>query len=211
MGSDQTVSGISKTSKTDSWGSNGTYGWSSNSWGSNSGDSWGSMGNVGNGADGNSWLSYGVDNLMGLVVGTGLVDWLFDMDFSGDWSNDWFSSENWLLGKDWAGGEGLGDDWSWLDGSDGSWLVNMGMFSNWDGLVCDLWCNFGKSFGSLDSVCEVSSQSVVSNGSRVMCWGTDKGLSSVWKTSWETSQWKYAGLASSQKAREDGDKGVHFV
>merc|ERR1712036_189994 len=111
MGSDQTVSGISKTtgisktSKTDSWGSN-------------SGDSWGSMGNVGNGANGNSWLSYGVDNLMGLVVGTGLVDWLFDMDFSGDWSNDWFSSENWLLGKDWAGGEGLGDDWSWLDGSD---------------------------------------------------------------------------------------------
>merc|ERR1712018_686868 len=44
------------------------------------------MGNVGNGADGNSWLSYGVDNLMGLVVGTGLVDWLFDMYFSGDWS-----------------------------------------------------------------------------------------------------------------------------
>merc|ERR1711863_150514 len=97
------------------------------------------MGNVGNGADGNSWLSYGVDNLMGLVVGTGLVDWLFNMDFSGDWSNDWFSSENWLLGKDWAGREGLGDDWSWLDGSDGSWLMDMGVFSNWDSLVSDLW------------------------------------------------------------------------
>jgi len=118
---------------------------------------------VGNGVGSNSWLSYGVDNLVCLVVGAGLVDWLMDTDFSCDWSNDWLSSENGFFGKDWAGGEGLGDDWCWLDGSDGSWLMDMGVFSNWDGLVSDLWCNLGKSFSSLYSVGEVSSQSVVGN------------------------------------------------
>jgi hypothetical protein len=141
MSSDETMSTKTKTIS--------TYCWSSS--------------NVGNGADGNSWLSYGVDNLMGLVVGFGLVDWLSDMDFSGDWSNDGFLSKNGLLSKDWGSCEGLGDDWSWLDGSDGSWLMDMGMFSNGDSLVSDLWCNFSKCFSSLYSVCEVSSQSVVGN------------------------------------------------
>ena len=155
---------------------------------------------MGNGSYGNSWLGNGVGNLMGLGVGAGLVDWLFVGYFSSYWSNDWFSSENWLLGKNWAGREGLGDNWGWLDGSDGSWLVDMGMLSDWDSLVCDFWCNFGKSFSSLDGVSKVSSQSVVGDGGRVMCWGTNKCLSS------NGCQRKYLGLASSQKAREDGNK-----
>jgi hypothetical protein len=154
----KTMGTKTKTISTYCWSSNSTY-----SWGSNSGDSWGSMGNVGNGADGNSWLSNGVDNLMGFVVGAGLVDWLVDLDFSGDWSNDGLLSENGLFSKNWASCEGLGDDWSWLDGSDGSWLMDMGVFSNWDSLVSDLWCNFSECFSSLYSVGEVSSQSVVSN------------------------------------------------
>jgi hypothetical protein len=101
----KTMGTKTKTISTYGWSSNGTYSWGSNSgdsWGSNSGDSWGSMGNVGNGADGNSWLSNGVDNLMGFVVGAGLVDWLVDLDFSGYWSNDGLRSENGLFSKNWA-------------------------------------------------------------------------------------------------------------
>merc|ERR1712088_958219 len=131
---------------------------------------------------------------MGLGVGTGLVDWLFVGYFSSYWSNDWFGSENWLLGKNWAGSEGLGDNWGWLDGSDGSWLMDMGMFS--------------KSFSGLYGISKVSSQSVVSDGSGIMCWGTDKGLgSSVCKRS--TYERSYASLAGSNKGSNNSDKGVH--
>ena len=147
------------------------------------GYSWDGMGNSWGGMGNNGGLGNGVSYLMGLGKGTGLVDWLLVGDFSGNWSDDWLRSENWLLGKDWAGREGLGDDWSWLDGSDGSWLVNMGVFSNWDGLVCNLWGNFSESFSGLYGVGKVSSQSVVGDGSGIMSWGTDKSLSSYeWST-----------------------------
>merc|ERR1719211_872444 len=86
----KTMGTKTKTISSYCWSSNSTY-----SWGSNSGDSWGSN-------DGDSWLSNGVDNLMGFVVGAGLVDWLVDLDFSGDWSNDGLLSENGLFSKDWA-------------------------------------------------------------------------------------------------------------
>ena len=70
-----------------------------------------------------------------------------------------------------------------MDGSDGSWLVNMGVFSNWDGLVSNLWGNFSESFSGLYGVGKVSSQSVVGDGSGIMSWGTDKSLSSYeWST-----------------------------
>jgi len=189
-------SGCSKTMsvcamcKTKSWGGM-SYSWDG------MGNSWGGMGN-------NGGLGDGVSYLMGLGKGTGLVDWLLVGYFSSDWSNYGLGSENGLLGKDWASFECFGDDWGWLDGSDGSWLVDMGVFSDWDGLVCDFWCNFGKSFSCLDGVSKVSSQSVVGDGGRVMCWGTDKCLSS------NGCQRKYLGLASSQKAREDGKECVHF-
>lgn len=195
-----------------SWGSGDGGGWGSgDGWGSSvtDGGSWGSDGSYGN-----SWGSYGVSNLMGLGVGAGLVDWLLVGDFSGNWSDDWFSSENWLLGKDWAGREGLGDDWSWLDGSDGSWLVNMGVFSNWDGLVSNLWGNFSESFSGLYGVGKVSSQSVVGDGSGIMSWGTDKGLSSYEWGSYERgtskSYWSYAGIGGGNKGSDNSDKGVHF-
>ena len=186
-----------------SWGSgvstNGSWG-SGNSWGSSS-----------NGSYGYSWGSNGVSNLMGLGVGTGLVDWLLVGDFSGNWSDDWLRSENWLLGKDWAGREGLGDDWSWLDGSDGSWLVNMGVFSNWDGLVCNLWGNFSESFSGLYGVGKVSSQSVVGDGSGIMSWGTDEGLASYeWSTyKRSTSKWSYyASIGGGNKGSDNSDKGL---
>ena len=185
-----------------SWGSgvstNGSWG-SGNSWGSSS-----------DGSYGNSWGSNGLCNLMGLGVGTGLVDWLLVGDFSGNWSDDWFSSENWLLGKDWAGREGLGDDWSWLDGSDGSWLVNMGVFSNWDGLVSNLWGNFSESFSGLYGVGEVSSQSVVGDGSRIVSWGTDKCLSSY---EWSTYEWSWSnnsGVGRGNEASKDSDKSLEL-
>ena len=160
--------GISSTSQettmSECWGSDGTVG---KSWGSDgtSGESWGSDGtggeswgsSIGSMSNGNSWLSDGVSNLMGLGVGAGLVDGLFVCNFSSDWSNDGFLSENGLFSKNWGCGEGLGDDWSWLDGSDGSGLMNMGVFCNGDGLVRNLWCDFSKSFSSLYSVCKVSS------------------------------------------------------
>ena len=198
--------GVSSVSE--SWGSgvstDGSWG-SSDGWGS--GDSW-SGDSVGDGSDGNSWGSDGVGYLMGLGVGAGLVDWLFVGDFSGYWSNNWFSSEDWLLGKNWAGAEGLGDDWSWLDGSDGSWLVNMGVFSNWDGLVSNLWGNFSESFSGLYGVGEVSSQSVVGDGSRIVSWGTDKGLSSY---EWSTYKWSWSnnsGVGGGSEASKDSDKSL---
>ena len=198
--------GVSSVSE--SWGSgvstDGSWG-SSDGWGS--GDSW-SGDSVGDGSDGNSWGSDGVGYLMGLGVGAGLVDWLFVGDFSGYWSNNWFSSEDWLLGKNWAGAEGLGDDWSWLDGSDGSWLVNMGVFSNWDGLVSNLWGNFSESFSGLYGVGEVSSQSVVGDGSRIVSWGTDKGLSSY---EWSTYKWSWSnnsGVGGGNEASKDSDKSL---
>ena len=198
--------GVSSVSE--SWGSgvstDGSWG-SSDGWGSS--DSW-SGDSVGDGSDGNSWGSDGVGYLMGLGVGAGLVDWLFVGDFSGYWSNNWFSSEDWLLGKNWAGAEGLGDDWSWLDGSDGSWLVNMGVFSNWDGLVSNLWGNFSESFSGLYGVGEVSSQSVVGDGSRIVSWGTDKGLSSY---EWSTYKWSWSnnsGVGGGNEASKDSDKSL---
>lgn len=187
--SSKTVS-VCTMSKTKSWGGMG-YSWDG------MGDSWGGMGNKGG-------LGNGVSYLMGLGKGTGLVDGLFVGYFSSNWSNHGLCSKNGLLGKDWASFECFGDDWGWLDGSDGSWLVDMGVFSDWDGLVCDFWCDFGKSFSRLDGVSKVSSQSVVGDGSRVMCWGTNKVRSS------NGCKRKYLGLASSQKAREDGNKCVHF-
>ena len=201
-GSNSWGSGDASWGDGSSWGSgvgtNGSWG-SSNSWGSSS-----------NGSYGNSWGSNGVCNLMGLGVGTGLVDWLLVGDFSGNWSDDWFSSENWLLGKDWAGREGLGDDWSWLDGSDGSWLVNMGVFSNWDGLVCNLWGNFSESFSGLYGVGKVSSQSVVGDGSGIMSWGTDEGLASYEWSTYErsTSKWSYASIGGGNKGSDNSDKGL---
>ena len=209
------VSGTKRVSSvSESWGSDGSWGsgvstdgsWgSSDGWGSS--DSW-SGDSVGDGSDGNSWGSDGVGYLMGLGVGAGLVDWLFVGDFSGYWSNNWFSSEDWLLGKNWAGAEGLGDDWSWLDGSDGSWLVNMGVFSNWDGLVSNLWGNFSESFSGLYGVGEVSSQSVVGDGSRIVSWGTDKGLSSY---EWSTYKWSWSnnsGVGGGNEASKDSDKSL---
>ena len=202
-GTSESVSTVSDG--TDSWGSSDGWG-NSDGWGSS--NSW-SGNSVGNGSYGNSWLGNGVGNLMGLGVGAGLVDWLFVGYFSSYWSNDWFSSENWLLGKNWAGREGLGDNWGWLDGSDGSWLVDMGMFSNWDGLVSDFWGNFSKSFSSLYGICKVSSQSVVSDGSGIMCWGTDKGLcSSIWKSS--TYKRSYASIGGSYKSSNNSDKGLNI-
>jgi len=200
--------GSGDSSVSESWGSgvstDGSWG-SSDGWSSS--DSW-SGDSVGDGSDGNSWGSDGVGYLMGLGVGAGLVDWLFVGDFSGYWSNDWFRSEDWLLGKNWAGAEGLGDDWSWLDGSDGSWLVNMGVFSNWDGLVSNLWGNFSESFSGLYGVGEVSSQSVVGDGSRIVSWGTDKGLSSY---EWSTYEWSYnSGVSGGNEVSKDSDKSVHF-
>ena len=216
-GSNSWGSGDASWGDGSSWGSsvgtNGSWG-SGKSWGS--GNSWGSSSD---GSYGNSWGSNGLCNLMGLGVGTGLVDWLLVGDFSGNWSDDWFSSENWLLGKDWAGREGLGDDWSWLDGSDGSWLVNMGVFSNWDGLVCNLWGNFSESFSGLYGVGKVSSQSVVGDGSGIMSWGTDEGLASYEWSTYErstNSKGSYASIGGGNKGSDNSDKGLksrehHFV
>jgi hypothetical protein len=141
-----------RKASTQNWGSK----WSSK-WGWGSGDgSWSNM--VGKG---NSWGSYGVSNLSGLGEGACLVDGLFVGDFSSDWSNDGFSSKYRMFSKNRASAKGLGNDWSWLNSSDGSWGMDMGVFSNGDGLVCNFWYNLGKSFSSSDSVGEVASQSVM--------------------------------------------------
>merc|ERR1719259_778228 len=100
-----------------------------------------------------------------------------------------------------------------LDGSDGSWLVNMGVFSNWDCLVCNLWGNFSESFSGLCGVGKVSSQSVVGDGSGIMSWGTDEGLASYeWSTyKRSTSKWSYyASIGGGNKGSDNSDKGVHF-
>ena len=76
----------------------------------------------------------------------------------------------------------------------------MGVFGYWNGLVCNFWCNLGKSFCCSDSISEVSSQSVVGECCGIVGWGTNKNLPGV--------TWNYAGMANSQKAREDGDKGL---
>jgi len=209
----------------DSWGSsNSNWGMSISSMGKggsnmssgNGSSSVSSSGNWGSGNMSSNWdMGDSVDgggNSLGDSldgVGAGLVDnWLVDGLVGADWSGD-------LLGS--VGGDvledGLGNvmglhNGSGLVGGNGGGDVGVGGLSHGVGQGGDLGDDLSEGMSLSGGVSEVSSKSVVLDGSRVVSWGTDKVGGCVAHNS---SSWCHSDGASTGKSDERGEKqeGVH--
>jgi len=214
----------------DGWGSsNGVSGKSD--WGSSVGSvgNWGSsVGSVGNwrssigsssnwGSMGNSnWdLSNSVDrggNSLGDSldgVSAGLVDnWLVNSLVGTDGSRDSLGSEGRDVLEDWLSNVVGLDNGGGLVGGNWGRDVSVGGLSHWVGQGGDLGDDLSEGMSLSGGVSEVSSKSVVLDGSRVMSWGTDKVGGCVTHNS---SSWGHSHGASTGKSDERGEKqeGVH--
>jgi len=181
----------------------------------NRGSSITSMGNRGSSISSNRNLSNSVDrggNSLGNSldsVGAGLVDnWLVDSLVSTDWSSDGLGSVGGDVLEDGLGNVVGLDNGGRLVGGNGGGDVGVGGLSNRVGQGGDLGDDLSKSMSLSGGVSEVSSKSVVLDGSRVMSWGTDKVGGCVTHNS---SSWCHSDGASTGKSDERGEKqeGVH--
>jgi len=197
----------SSISSMGNWGSNmsssnGSSGVSSSgNWGSNMSSNW----DMGDSVDrGGNSLGNSLDS-----VGAGLVDnWLVDSLVSTDWSSDGLGSVGGDVLEDGLGNVVGLDNGGRLVGGNGGGDVGVGGLSNRVGQGGDLGDDLSKSMSLSGGVSEVSSKSVVLDGSRVMSWGTDKVGGCVTHNS---SSWCHSDGASTGKSDERGEKqeGVH--
>merc|ERR1711892_81633 len=127
------------------------------------------------------------------------------------------NGSNWDMGNsvNWGGhslgnslnGVGL-DNWGRLVGGNWGWDVGMSGLSHGVGQGGDLGDDLSESMSLSGRVGKVASQPVVLNGSRVMCWGTDKVGGSIANNG---SAGNYPNSSSTAKSDESGEKqeGVH--
>jgi len=204
-------SSVGSVSKSSNWGS----GVGSVSNGSNWGSSVGSSGNW-SGVGNSDWnLSDSVDwggNSLGDSldgVGAGLVDnWLVDGLVSTDGSSDGLGSVGGDVLEDGLGNVVGLDNGGGLVGGNGGGDVGVGGLSHGVGQGGDLGDDLSEGMSLSGGVSEVSSKSVVLDGSRVVSWGTDKVGGCVTHNS---SSWCHSDGASTGKSDERGEKqeGVH--
>merc|ERR1719347_724066 len=174
-----------------------------------------SMGNRGSSISSNWNFSNSVDrggNSLGNsldCVGAGLVDnWLVNGLVGTDGSGDGLGSVGGDVLEDGLGNVVGLDDGGRLVGGNGGGDVGVGGLSNRVGQGGDLGDDLSEGMSLSGGVSEVSSKSVVLNGSRVVSWGTDKVGSCVTHNS---SSWCHSDGASTGKSDERGEKqeGVH--
>merc|ERR1719513_489309 len=164
--------GGSNISSMSHWGSS-----SISSMGNGGSSSISSMGNRGSSISSNWNLSNSVDRRGNSLdcVGAGLVDnWLVDCLVGADWSSDVLGSVGGDVLEDGLGNVVGLDNGGRLVGGNGGGDVGVGSLSNRVGQGGDLGDDLSISMSLSCGVGEVSSQSVVLNGSRVMGWGTHK-------------------------------------
>jgi len=209
----------------DSWGSsNSNWGMSISSMGKggsnmssgNGSSSVSSSGNWGSGNMSSNWdMGDSVDgggNSLGDSldgVGAGLVDnWLVDGLVSTDWSSDGLGSVGGDVLEDGLGNVVGLDNGGGLVGGNGGGDVGVGGLSHGVGQGGDLGDDLSEGMSLSGGVSEVSSKSVVLDGSRVVSWGTDKVGGCVAHNS---SSWCHSDGASTGKSDERGEKqeGVH--
>merc|ERR1719147_676373 len=89
-------------------------------------------------------------------------------------SSDSLGSVGWDVLEDGLGNVVGLDNWGWLVGGNGGWDVGVGGLSNGVGQGGDLGDDLSEGMSLSGGVSEVSSKSVVLDGSRVMSRGTDK-------------------------------------
>jgi len=231
------VTGISKTSSitkmasisSSNWGSSisSMCNWGSSissmsNWGSsissmsNWGSSVSSMSNWGSSSISSNWdlsdsMDWGSDSLRNSLdgVGAGFVNnWLVDSLVGPDRSVDGLGA----IGGD-VLEDGLGNVVSSDNGGGlvrGNWGrdVGVGGLSHRVGQGGDLGDDLSKSMSLSGRVGKVASQPVVLDGSRVMCWGTDKVGGSIANNG---SAGNYPNSSSTAKSDESGEKqeGVH--
>jgi len=210
------ISGISSMgNRGSSISSMGNGGSSSISSMGNRGSSISSMGNRGSSISSNWNLSNSVDrggNSLGDSldgVGAGLVDnWLVDGLVSTDGSSDGLGSVGGDVLEDGLGNVVGLDNGGGLVGGNGGGDVGVGGLSHGVGQGGDLGDDLSISMSLSGGVSEVSSKSVVLDGSRVVSWGTDKVGGCVTHNS---SSWCHSDGASTGKSDERGEKqeGVH--
>jgi len=209
----------------DSWGSsNSNWGMSISSMGKggsnmssgNGSSSVSSSGNWGSGNMSSNWdMGDSVDgggNSLGDSldgVGAGLVDnWLVDGLVSTDGSSDGLGSVGGDVLEDGLGDVVGLDNGGGLVGGNGGGDVGVGGLSHGVGQGGDLGDDLSEGMSLSGGVSEVSSKSVVLDGSRVVSWGTDKVGGCVTHNS---SSWCHSDGASTGKSDERGEKqeGVH--
>jgi len=209
----------------DSWGSsNSNWGMSISSMGKggsnmssgNGSSSVSSSGNWGSGNMSSNWdMGDSVDrggNSLGDSldgVGAGLVDnWLVDGLVSTDWSSDGLGSVGGDVLEDGLGNVVGLDNGGGLVGGNGGGDMGVGGLSHGVGQGGDLGDDLSEGMSLSGGVSEVSSKSVVLDGSRVVSWGTDKVGGCVAHNS---SSWCHSDGASTGKSDERGEKqeGVH--
>jgi len=209
----------------DSWGSsNSNWGMSISSMGKggsnmssgNGSSSVSSSGNWGSGNMSSNWdMGNSVDgggNSLGDSldgVGAGLVDnWLVDGLVSTDGSSDGLGSVGGDVLEDGLGNVVGLDNGGGLVGGNGGGDVGVGGLSHGVGQGGDLGDDLSEGMSLSGGVSEVSSKSVVLDGSRVVSWGTDKVGGCVTHNS---SSWCHSDGASTGKSDERGEKqeGVH--
>jgi len=197
----------SSISSMGNWGSNmsssnGSSGVSSSgNWGSNMSSNW----DMGDSVDrGGNSLGNSLDS-----VGAGLVDnWLVDSLVGTDRSGDVLGSVGGDVLEDGLGNVVGLDNGGGLVGGNGGGDMGVGGLSHGVGQGGDLGDDLSEGMSLSGGVSEVSSKSVVLDGSRVMSWGTDKVGGCVTHNS---SSWCHSDGASTGKSDERGEKqeGVH--
>jgi len=209
----------------DSWGSsNSNWGMSISSMGKggsnmssgNGSSSVSSSGNWGSGNMSSNWdmgdsVDWGGNSLGDSLdsVGAGLVDnWLVDSLVGTDRSSDVLGSVGGDVLEDGLGNVVGLDNGGRLVGGNGGGDVGVGGLSHGVGQGGDLGDDLSEGMSLSGGVSEVSSKSVVLDGSRVVSWGTDKVGGCVTHNS---SSWCHSDGASTGKSDERGEKqeGVH--
>jgi len=174
---------------------------SSGNWSSSIGGNW----NLSNSVDwGGNSLGNSLDG-----VGTGFVDnWLVDSLVGTDGSSDALGSISGDVLEDGLGNVVGLDDRGRLVGGNRGRDVGVSGLSHGVGQGGDLGDDLSESMSLSSGVGKVASQPVVLDGSRVMCWGTDKVGGSIANNS---SCWCHSNGASTGKSDERGEKqeGVH--
>merc|ERR1712123_135393 len=170
--------------------------------GSNRGSSISSMSNW-NLSNSVNWGGHSLGNSLD-GVGAGFVNnWLVDSLVGTDWSTDVLGSEGRDVLEDGLGNVMGLDNWGGLVGSNWGWDVGMGGLSHGVGQGGDLGDDLSVSMSLSGRVGKVASQPVVFDGSRVMCWGTDKVGGSI---SNNGSTRCYANNTSTAKSDKSGEE-----
>jgi len=164
----------------------------------------GDGGGVDSGDGGGGNVGDSLDGVGSGLMDNGLVDGLVGPDGAGDGD---LSVDGDILEDGLGNMVGL-DDGSGLVGGNGGGDVGVGGLSHGVGQGGDLGDDLSEGMSLSGGVSEVSSKSVVLDGSRVVSWGTDKVGGCVTHNS---SSWCHSDGASTGKSDERGEKqeGVH--